>query len=55
MRFDDTDMTILRDHGTTPLLAKKTDIIVKFKNPMEGWKLYALNNDGTRGDEIENG
>lgn len=53
MRFDDTDMTILRDHGTTPLLAKKTDIIVKFKNPMEGWKLYALNNDGTRGDEIE--
>lgn len=53
MRFDDPEMTILRDNGTKPLLARKTDIIVKFKNPMEGWKLYALNNDGTRGDEIE--
>ena len=53
MRFDDPEMTILRSNGTKPLLARKTDIIVKFKNPMEGWKLYALNNDGTRGDEIE--
>ena len=53
MRLNDTNKTNLRYNGTKPLLARKTDIIVKFKNPMEGWKLYALNNDGTRGDEIE--
>lgn len=53
MRFDDPEMTILRASGTTPHLARRAESVVTFNDAREGWKLYALRQDGSRGGEVE--
>lgn len=53
MRFDDTEMKILRDNGHLPLLVRKSESVVKFKDAREGWKMYALKSDGSRAAEIK--
>lgn len=53
MRFDDSEMTVLRDYGHLPLLARRAESSVTFADAREGWKLYALNHDGSRKGEVE--
>ena len=52
MRFDDPEMTILRAYGTLPHLARRAESVLTFNDPREGWKLYALKQDGSRGEEV---
>lgn len=52
MRFDDPEMTILRAYGTLPHLARRAESVVTFNDSREGWKLYALKQDGSRGEEV---
>lgn len=52
MRFDDPEMTILRAYGTLPHLARRAESVLTFNDSREGWKLYALKQDGSRGEEV---
>ena len=52
MRFDDPEMTILRSYGTLPHLARRAESVVTFNDSLDGWKLYALKQDGSRGEEV---
>ncbi|PWM30086.1 MAG: hypothetical protein DBX55_05325 [Verrucomicrobia bacterium] len=53
MRFDDSEMTVLRDYGHLPLLARRAESLLTFADARAGWRLYALNHDGSRKCEVE--
>ena len=51
-RFRDSTMQVVESGGTTPLLFRHAECQVTFLRPLDGFKLYALDFDGTRLKEL---
>ncbi len=51
-RFRDATMQVVEAGGTTPLLFRRAECQVTFLRPLDGFKLYALDFDGTRLKEL---
>ena len=52
MKFSDTEMTILEEWGSLPILARSAETELTLDGDFSGWKLYALSPGGKRLFEV---